>query len=134
MSTGFINRIGTQLKTMWHAAPLATGLLALCLSAAVFFGARTVAETLYWNDPAHRNQPIAGWMTPRYVAHSWNIPRPEMIAILQSVAPEFNAGDRPGSMKDIAAQHAMPLKQFIAQIEAEISTYRANQTAPETRK
>ena len=35
--------------------------------------------TVYWSDPAHRNQNIAGWMTPRYVGHSWQVP-PEVIA------------------------------------------------------
>ena len=30
-----------------------------------------------WSDPAHQAQPLEGWMTPRYIANSWNVDGPE---------------------------------------------------------
>ena len=40
----------------------------------LFFGIRVISSAIYWNDPAHRNQTIEGWMTIRYVANSWQVP------------------------------------------------------------
>lgn len=40
----------------------------------VFFAARLLVFTLYWADPAHHDQPLEGWMTPRYIAHSYELP------------------------------------------------------------
>lgn len=33
---------------------------------------RTVRDAIYWN--AHRDEPIEGWMTLGYVAHSYHVP------------------------------------------------------------
>jgi hypothetical protein len=63
------------VKRLWAAAPVATVILLLALAFGGFFAARTVAFWVYWNDPAHRSQAVAAWMTPGYVAHSWQVPR-----------------------------------------------------------
>jgi hypothetical protein len=36
------------------------------------FAARTVRQALYWHN--HRDEPIHGWMTVGYVAHSYHVP------------------------------------------------------------
>lgn len=53
------------------------GLIAFVLAAAVslFFILRLGMFWIYWSDPAHRDQPIEGWMTPGYVAYSHHIPK-----------------------------------------------------------
>ena len=40
----------------------------------VFFGVRLLVSSLYWPDPDQHDQPVKGWMTPRYVAHSYDLP------------------------------------------------------------
>ena len=45
---------------------------------ALFFAARLVVFTLYWSDPAHRQQTPDGWMTPGYIARSWHVPREDL--------------------------------------------------------
>mgnify|MGYP006440837923 CR=1 FL=1 len=40
----------------------------------LFFAARLLVATVYWADPDHHDQPLEGWMTPRYVAHSYDLP------------------------------------------------------------
>lgn len=37
-----------------------------------FHLARTVRDAIYWN--AHQDEPIEGWMTIGYVAHSYHVP------------------------------------------------------------
>lgn len=54
--------------------PILTALFAISVALTLYFGARLVLHTIYWADPAHQDQTIAGWMTPGYVAHSWNVP------------------------------------------------------------
>ncbi|MDA5095709.1 hypothetical protein O2N63_16580 [Aliiroseovarius sp. KMU-50] len=113
-----------HLKTMWKAAPLATVLLAVTLAAAMFFGVRTVTQAIYWNNPAHIDQPLAGWMTPRYISHSWDIPREEMFKILKW----DNLETRPGTLGTIADQRGLSLDHLVVEIETGIATYR--QTLP----
>ena len=44
----------------------------VCLAG--FFGVRSASQFIYWSDPQHQDQTLAGWMTPRYVARSYNVP------------------------------------------------------------
>jgi hypothetical protein len=59
-----------------HRIAFAAFLTLLCI--AFFFAFKVNAAEVYWNDPRHQDQPLAAWMTPRYVAQSYNIP-PEVI-------------------------------------------------------
>ncbi|WP_298906676.1 hypothetical protein [uncultured Aliiroseovarius sp.] len=111
----------TSLRRMWAAAPVATVVLVVALMASTFFGVRTVVNWVYWSDPAHVDQPIAGWMTPHYVAHSWDIPRPVMIEALA-----LGEGDPKGrNLKRLAEAQGIPLDELIARIEAAIMAHRA---------
>lgn len=98
---------------------LAAFLAALALT--VFFGVRAVLFAVYWHDPAHRDEAIAGWMTPRYVAHSWNVP-PEVVAAAIDLEPGA-AGRRP-TLERIAAAEGVPLPELTARIETAIARYR----------
>jgi len=112
------------VKRMWTAAPVATVLLALALTACVFFGVRTTTSWVYWNDPAHIDQPIAGWMTPQYVAHSWDIPRYVMIEALAL----HQAGGGPRNLSRLAAERNISVEELISHLNAEIAAYRATTT------
>jgi hypothetical protein len=65
-----------QLWQHYHKALIA---FAIAVVAVLYFGFQTLTHALYWNYPAHRDQALAGWMTPRYVANSYAIP-PEVFA------------------------------------------------------
>ncbi|WP_370458515.1 hypothetical protein [Aliiroseovarius sp. PrR006] len=111
-----------SLRRMWAAAPVATVILVVALLASTFFGVRTVSNWVYWNDPDHIDQPIAGWMTPHYVAHSWDVPRPVMIEALA-----LGDKDPKGrNLKRLAAAQGIPLDELIARIEAAIEAHRAS--------
>ncbi|WP_259779110.1 hypothetical protein [Aliiroseovarius crassostreae] len=118
-----LNTVKIQLQTMWRAAPVATALLILCLIAGGVFATRTITEAVYWANPDHRNQPLAGWMTPRYVAHSWRIPRPDMMDIMRSAAPDLDLENGPKSLGDIAAEHDLALNELLQRIDTGLSAY-----------
>lgn len=110
-----------SLRRMWAAAPIATVILIVALSASAVFGVRTVSDWVYWNDPKHIDQPIMGWMTPRYIAHSWGVPRPVMIKAL-------GMGDhdpKGRNLKRLAEAQGIPLDDLIARIETAIEDHRA---------
>lgn len=47
----------------------------MALLAFVFFGFKFAAEYLYFHDPRHQDETLQDWMTPRYVALSYSLPR-----------------------------------------------------------
>ena len=112
----------TFLKRIWTAAPVATVVLGLALGASLVFGVRTLAHAVYWNDPAHRDQQIQPWMTPRFVAHSWHVP-PEVL--LEAMELERPPRSGPTSLRDLAQDLDMPVEVLILQLETAIADHRA---------
>lgn len=89
-----------------------------------FFGVRTVGAALYWHDPAHRNQAIEGWMTPRYVSLSYHLP-PEILG-----PALFLTKDNPirfETLQTIAAANDVTLQDLQTRIDAATTAFRANQ-------
>ena len=113
-----------SLRRMWAAAPVATVILVVALSASAVFGVRTASNWIYWTDPEHIDQPIVGWMTPHYIAHSWDVPRQVMIDAL-------DIGDknpRGRNLKRLAEAQGIPLEDLIGRIETAIDTHRLTVT------
>ncbi|NBB46955.1 hypothetical protein GVN24_01535 [Rhizobium sp. CRIBSB] len=63
--------------------PLPTAVLVIGLAGLSWFGVRFVSELLYFSDPAHQEQSLAPWMSPYYVAKSWDLPREVIIREMQ---------------------------------------------------
>ena len=113
-----------RLIRIFRAHPLLASAFTLGLALTLFFTVRTVMFAIYWADPAHRDQALAGWMTPRYVAHSWDVPR-EVMAAVTGPLPE---GGRP-TLQAIAADQNIPLSDLTARIKAAIADHRAQNGA-----
>ncbi len=105
---------------MWSAAPVATVILAVALAAGVFFGVRTTAHWVYWNDPSHRDQSIAGWMTPGYISHSWHVPREVVTEALG--LPRGPKGK--GNLNRLARLQGRSVEELTAAVEAAIAAFR----------
>src|ERR1700682_2609368 len=58
-------------KVGWRQGVLGLAFL-LAVSVAVFFVVRAVRPMIYWHY--HQDEPIRGWMTLGYVAHSYHVP------------------------------------------------------------
>jgi hypothetical protein len=110
-----MRRLWRENRTIFVAFVLATAL-------ALFFGGRLVSNWIYWNDPAHRDQAIAGWMTPRYVAHSWGLP-PELVINVLGI--ERTPG-HPPMLSEIAAARGTTVDVLAAEIETAAARYREN--------
>lgn len=100
------------LKRLWQTNRVALIGFGLAALAVVFFTLRIVVSTLYWSNPAHRQQIPEGWMTPGMVARSWHIPR-ENLAEITGIAP---SGERGQSLTEIAARRGIPLSDLVAEI------------------
>lgn len=78
----------TLLSFLFRKHPIAAGLLALCLAGLAWFTFSTVREAMYFSDPAHHEQDLQEWMSPRYVGKSWDLP-PETIVRIMELEPDF---------------------------------------------
>ncbi len=113
----------TRLLAKWRRHPWLATAFALALAVTLFFATRMVLFTIYWSDPAHRDQSLQGWMTPGYVATSWDVPREVMQAALGDLG-------RPGkreTLDRIAAESGLSLDEVSARIEAAIAAHRAGE-------
>lgn len=75
------------LRSAIRHHPIQSAGFVLALAITVFFAGRLILNTIYWADPAHRDQGVEGWMTPGYIGHSWHVPR-EVIAQALELTPE----------------------------------------------
>lgn len=119
----------SKVRKIWRAAPIATTILAVAVIVAVVFVVRTASMAVYWNDPARRDQDIAMWMTPGYVAHSWRVPRKVVFDALN--APD-GLPNGPMSLSEIATFLDIPEPQLIAQIQAAIAEFAEDGSGPQT--
>lgn len=112
----------TALKHLWAQHRLAFAAFVIALAALGYFSVKTTASMIYWMDPAHREQPLADWMTPRYVAQSYDLPRD----IIEEVF-FIERGDEPRRIRlsDIAAENNMTMDQMQARIDAAKSAFEA---------
>ncbi|MDU8913026.1 hypothetical protein [Aestuariicoccus sp. MJ-SS9] len=110
--------------TLWRRHPLLTSAFVLSSAAVLFFAVRLVVFTVYWANPAHRDQALAGWMTPRYVAQSWHIAPQDMAEILQL---SRDGQGRRITLAQIAEARGMPLPVLLDELDAAIAAHRAAQ-------
>ncbi|WP_323036952.1 hypothetical protein [Pararhodobacter sp.] len=107
----------SKRRTRWL---LRTGFV-IALGLTLFFGVRTTLSALYWHDPEHNDQAIAGWMPVGYIGRSWDLPR-EVVAEAVGVEPSRS---RRLSIAQIAEERGVPVNQLIDQISTAIDIYRA---------
>jgi hypothetical protein len=115
------------IRRLWAAAPLATALLVLALAATLVFGTRSA---LFWaghHARIGREQPVAAWMTPGYVAHSWHVPRD---VVIEALSLDRRDGPPRASLADIAAERDVPVAALIDRLEDAIAAHRAAISAP----
>ncbi len=110
-----IRRLG--VLTRWQRFLLAAFLLVGIATG--IFGARAVVSAIYWSQ--HRDDPIVGWMTIGYVAHSHDVP-PQVLQ--QAIGLPTGVRDR-RPLSEIAAAEGRSLGEVVAMLEAAIAAERA---------
>jgi hypothetical protein len=61
---------------VWRRHPVLTTGFVLAVVAMLAFAVRFGVQVVYWSTAAHQNQQLEGWMTPRYIARSWQVSAP----------------------------------------------------------
>ena len=115
-----------MIKHLWQTHRLALIAFILAFSALLYFGGKTVTSAIYWMDPAHQEQPLAGWMTPRYVAQSYDLPREYVLPAL-FFDPE--TPPRRISLDAIADENGVTLADLQARIDAATAQFEADRDA-----
>lgn len=111
----------TRIGRIWRAHKVLSLAFLAAILLTLLFGVRMVVFAVYWMDPAHRDQTLEGWMTPRYVAQSYELP-PEVTALAIGVPyPPQNRGQ---TLADIAENQGVTLTELQARIEAAARTHR----------
>lgn len=116
-----------MIRHFWAHHRLAVMAFVVALLAVGWFGFQTVRHALYWHDPAHQDQPLAGWMTPRYVVESYQIP-PEVLAPALFLNPDEKP--RRLSLDTIADQNDVTLTELQSRIDAAVAEWRLTHPEP----
>ena len=109
----------SAVRALWKDHKVLLAGFVLALAVMLFFAIRSVLFWVYWADPAHREEPIAGWMTPRYVAHSWAVP-PTVIREALAIPSDT----RRMTVSSLADERGLTTEEVILQIEAAIAAFR----------
>jgi hypothetical protein len=102
------------LRFLLRTHPVLFAVLLISLSAAGYFGVQFAAEALYFADPAHQQQPLALWMTPKYVGLSWGLP-PDIIRDVMALEPREG---RPPKLSDVLQDMNITLEELEQRIQA----------------
>jgi hypothetical protein len=110
------------LRRAWaEQRPLLLAFVA-ALGLTLVFAIAEVRLVERWSDRAGRDPALAGWMTLRYVAHSWNVP-PEVIT--GALALERPPSGKRITLSDLAAARGVPLDSLTATLQTAIDRHRA---------
>ena len=103
-----------RLKYLWQNHKLLLSGFTIAAVLTAFFAVRMVVSSIYWGNPDHQNQPLEGWMTPRYVAMSYGLERQEVEQVL-GMDPTSVARVH---LNDLLKAQGMTLKELQARIDA----------------
>lgn len=117
-----------RILSVWRRHPYVSVLFVVLLAVTLAFGIRTVTKARdFWDQPIAANQPIQGWMTPRYVAASWHIDKPDMFRIMWDITgldPKDMGDGKPQPLDRIATQAGIPPQQLIDDLTAAILAHK----------
>lgn len=78
-----------------------------------------LAESIYFNDPQHKNVKLEAWMTSRYMALSYELPRPVVLEILGIE----QGSDFPRRLDHLAESLGMTLEELTEKMRAAKAAY-----------
>lgn len=112
----------SAVRNLWWKHRFLTIAFIAALAVTAFFALRLAAFSLYWADPAHQDPPLEGWMTPRYVALSYDLP-PEVVR--DALRIEAVEGER-RTLKAIAEGSELTIEAIQRRINAAAQSREGN--------
>lgn len=116
-----------RIKDLWKHNRLALLAFVAVVALSGFFGVKSVSQFVYWADPQHQDQSLAGWMTPRYIGQSYQVP-PEVIFEAFDLSRE--GPNRRISLETLAADKGLTLQDLQTQVDAAVAAWRADNPRP----
>ena len=101
-----------MIRRFWKRSPALTLAFLAAIAACLFFTGRTVlyATNLYWRS----EKPVAGWMTPRYIALAYGVDRDTLAALLST----DDRDDLRQPLYAIARENGTPVADTITAVQA----------------
>lgn len=113
-----------RLQHLWAERRIILLGFVVALTLLGVFAFRSIAATIYWMDADHQDQPIEGWMTPRYVSMSYDIP-PEPLAEALFLRPPGTGAHLPRqNLGQIADAHGVTLPELQERIDQAVAAWR----------
>ena len=110
-------KLSNFLRHNW----LLVSLTLITLVIIVWFGARFMLDFIYFNDPNNVDVDLKGWMTPRFIALTYDLPRPFVFDLLE-LAPSDEGGPHLGA---IAEDLGISLNELTIRVRDAAAVYRA---------
>lgn len=101
-----------MIRRIWQKNPILTLAFLLALIACFFFMGRAMNMALILANRA--DKPVAGWMTPRYIARSYGLEREDLGTILSIT----DGDDARQPLYSLAQEQEVPVADLIAAIQA----------------
>lgn len=114
------------MKRLWQHHRIALSAFVLALGLFGYFAVQTISSAIYWMDPAHQDQALAGWMTPRYVQQSYKLPPDLLGPALFMIKGET---PRRQSLETIAANNGLTMDELQVRIDTATAAWRAERDA-----
>lgn len=109
------------LRYTWAQHRLLLLSFAATLAITLFFLIRAISETLYWANPAHQDVEIRSWMTPGYIAKSYQL-EPHF---LFDAIPYVPIPGEPRSLRQISDETGRSVEELASVITAAIIAARS---------
>lgn len=116
-----------MISHFWQTHRALLVAFAFAAIAMLWFGYQTITHTLYWNDPAHRDQAIAGWMTLRYVANSYTVP-PDVLGAALYLDPQEMQPRQ--TLQEIADTKSLTIADLQVRIDFAVADWRSTHPVP----
>lgn len=111
-----------RLSHLWQHHRIGLLVFVVVIALTGVFGVRTVSQVIYWADPAKQDQPLAGWMTPRYVARSYDVP-PEVL--IEALLGDRRPPNERMSIDGIAADQGVDIDELQSRVDEAVAAFRA---------
>ena len=110
-----------MIRRIWKRNPILSLAFVLAVAACLFFtGRATLFAVNLW---FRAEQPVAGWMTPRYIALAYGLDRDSLARLLATT----DRDDAEKPLYRIADRSGMTLEDLIADVQALVDAKDAGQ-------